>query len=147
MVKKEWVLRESGGVIKINEYRIHDVVDAEGIRKRINKEELKKYRNPDNFGRKLTPIAQRLGTEIVRIFFDYLTRRLLESDRFVFPGGSIYIGVIDRYNKKHLNFHTSGKTYGIVLDIGEPHPYIIRMIRPRRCELARRIKEGQKFYG
>lgn len=145
----------SGAVHEFTEYRIDDLVDPKYIRSVVPKEVMCMYIDPNQVGRKLDPMAAKVGKTIVRDAIAYIVDRMMESDRLLLPyGKQMYIGVIPnnpkriakRRKKVELNLHTGGKRFGVRMD-GTKENYYFRMPKRRRKELRERIMNGQWFIG
>lgn len=153
-VRNRHILR-SGAVHDFTEYRIADLVDVEYLREVIPREVLGMYSDPETVGRKLNPMACKVGKTVIRDMFTYIIDRLMESDRLLLPNGKqMYIGsiprnpnrIIKQHKKYRLNLHTGGKTFAVRMD-GTKENYYFRMPSRRRRELYQRIMKGQWFIG
>lgn len=142
-----------GAVYSFNEYRIRDFIPEDYIIEKLGKDKLSKFIDPYTTGRKFKPIAGRLGSLIIRLFFKKVIDRLMNSDILdIGYGRRLYIGRIRENPKmiakkrKRVNplLLTMGKRYGVVMD-GFSHNYYFRMPFRRRKELYERIKSGQSF--
>lgn len=105
----------------------------------------KRYRN-SNKSSKL------LGTYLMKLFFDAVIDKLMDSDRVILSGwlGSIapkelYIGEVQKSSKSYLNLHTDGKVYSII-STGFKLPIQMKLNVKRKQELKNRLLQGQPFY-
>lgn len=147
MKKRQHLLR-CGRVIYYSEFTHTDVSNTKPVYNNIikYKSEFKKLFDPDITGRKLKPWTQGVYSKFVTILVKHLADRLLEGDRLTtLNNHSWMVAVTGDGGKKHSNWHSDGKQYGVVIK-GIKSKFGVRLSRKRRKQLETLIKEGKTYH-
>jgi hypothetical protein len=102
--------------------------------------------------RNYNKIAESIGYNIMKLFFDKLMDKLMTSNRIILDNklGSnqkreMYITDVQQSHKNFLNSHTNGKVYNAVITGFNP-PISLKLSLKRKQELKTRLESGQSFY-
>ena len=134
------------GSISYRQYGYPDLTSGEWLTD-IPKEELFKHIVSTSVGGNIREARERTARYLYRLLWEIIVDLALEGNIVELPyGGKIYIGVIDQYSKKHANFNTDGKVYGLKLQLPKEHTYKLRMPLRRRVQLKENLDKGKHYF-
>lgn len=146
MKRKKW--ERDGVTITFSEYRLEDFYNDSDLEKIPREAALKAF--PDNvLPRNLKRRRRRLANYILQEFLNIIVDRVLERDEFVHGETRILVReiqkdpnrMVKKSKRRNPLFHTRGKWYGVVLEMGWPHKYYVRLKGWVRYQLYQNIKE------
>lgn len=147
MKKRQHLLR-CGRVIYFNEFTHTDIAEVKSVHDAIikHKKEFKKLSDPNSVGRKLKPWSKNVYSKFVTLLTEHLVDRLLQGDRITTLNDHAWmVAVTGDGGKKHSNWHSDGKQYGVVIK-GIKSKFGVRLSRKRRKQLETLIKEGKTYH-
>ena len=134
------------GSINYRQYGYPDLISGEWLED-IPKETIFKHINPTHVGGNVKKARERTARYLYRLLWECIVELVLAGNIVELPyGGKIYIGVIDRFSKKHANFNTDGRVYGIKLQLPKEHGYKLRMPLRRRIQLKENLDKGKHYF-
>jgi len=134
-------------------YTIDELVPTDYIRANLSNKQLREY-DPVSYKtyRNLNKLSKIFGSRILRIFFDLVIDKVMQSNRVILPTNrvginrhEIYIEEVSKSHEKYLNSHTNGAVYNAVIT-GFNNPVYVKLNAKRKQELKKRLEEGQLFY-
>jgi len=147
MKKRQHLLR-CGRVIYFNEFTHTDIAETKPVYDAIikHRKEFKKLSDPDIAGRKPKLWSRNVYSKFVTMLTEHLVDRLLQGDRITTLNDNTWmVAVTGDGGKRHSNWHTDGKQYGVVIK-GIKSKFGVRLSRRRRKELETLIKQGKTYH-
>lgn len=134
------------GSINYKQYGYPDVTSGEWLEE-IPKEKIFQHIVPSHVGGNIKKARTRTARYLYRLLWEIIVDLALEGNIIELPyGGKIYVGVINNYSKKHSNFNTDGKVYGLKLQLSRDHQYKLRMPQRRRIQLKENLDKGKHYF-
>jgi hypothetical protein len=147
-MKKRQHLLPCGRVIYFKEYTHTDISKTKPVYNAIikHKKEFRKLADPDIVGRKLKPWSQNVYSKFATMLTKHLADRLLDGDRITTTDDHVWmVAVTGDGGKKHSNWHSDGKQYGVVIR-GIKSKFGVRLSGKRRRQLEQLIKGGKTYH-
>jgi hypothetical protein len=144
-MKKRQHLLPCGRVIYYSEFTPVDIGRGNVVYLNRHRKALNALYPFENSGRKKLRWSGEVFNKFSTILTEHLTNCMLEGDRITTNGNHTWMIAGTTRETKHVNWHSDGVTFNIVIK-GLKGKFGIRMNRTKRKELQKRIMSGQNYH-
>lgn len=146
-MKKRQRILPCGRVVYFEETYPQDIANSKSISRALlaSRKKLDALVSFKSAGKRNKQWVPRVYNKFTTFLVEHLLERLLEGDRIFTYKGNVWMISGRGDGGKYVNWHSDGKSYGIVIK-GINSKFGIRMSRAKRKELKERILNGQNYH-